>query len=361
MMQYNTAIPIAKNQEGQIISLLPECEINGITGVTGPPGAGKTMLLTYATRILMQSYPVITMSPHEDLASALGGGLMVTEDGIGPYSINPVALTTASLQRNGAVGSVNKIIDNLERSGAKFGSQQRGLLFNILLNAAKELSSWDPLDGHHPRMTLISLTDALSEEAKNAATSRSRDIAETLLTRLMPLASMPIFTGGNELDAAAMIQHKTVFNLSRMKGTGRTLVCDTILGMIIDHAFSLAPISHGQNKIRLFINIDEAKILFGDKDRKNDIDHPINVLATEGRKFGIGLILASQRAEHFSEDFLCNAAANIVLGPVTDAREKKKLGSIYGLDKSAIDQLSVRGSVYISSSLIPGNVYTPLL
>lgn len=360
MIPHKPAIPIAKDAMGQIILLSPESEINSITGVSGPPGAGKTILLTYITRILMHSYPVITLSPHEDLASAFGGGITITEDGIGPYSINPVALTIAGLHRSGIVGSVNRIIDILERTGPKFGSQQRGLLFNILLKAGHELSSCDPLDGPPPRMTLISLTEALSEEAQNATSSRSRNVAETLLSRLKPLASMPVFTGNNELDPSNLIQHGAVFNLSRMKGTGRTLVCDALLEMIIDKVLSLGPIPHGQRKNRVFINIDEAKVLFGDKDRKNDIDHPINVLATEGRKFGVGLILASQRTEHFSEDFISNAAVNIVLGPVTDAREKKKLCTVYGLEKSAIRQLSHRGSVYISSGCIPANVYSTL-
>lgn len=359
-MYYNPAVPIAKDEEDQIIFLSPESETNGIIGITGASGAGKTILLTYTTRTLKQSHPVIAMSPHEDFANACGGVIMVTEDGIGPLSINPVALTTSNLHRYGSVGSVNRIIDNLERAGTKFGSQQRGLLFDTLEKAAREVSSADPLDFQPPRMTLVSLVETISEKAKNAATSRSRDVADSLLTRLKPLASMPIFTGENELNPAKLVQQGAVFNFSKMKGTGRTLVCDTLLGLIIDQMFSLGPVPHGQRKQRVFINIDEAKILFGNKERKNDIDHPINVLATEGRKYGVGLILASQRTEHFSEDFLSNAAVNIVLGPVTDAREKKKLCSVYGLDKSSINKLSHRGSVYILSSRIPGNVYTRL-
>ena len=56
------------------------------------------------------------------------------------------------------------------------------------------------------------------------------------------------------------------------------------------------------------IVVDEAH-LFMDKDGNN----MINRIAKEGRKFGVGLIAASQSPKHFSEDFLSLVAAKIIL------------------------------------------------
>jgi DNA helicase HerA-like ATPase len=54
--------------------------------------------------------------------------------------------------------------------------------------------------------------------------------------------------------------------------------------------------------------LDEAKRFFTDEP-----DNPINIIATEGRKFGLALVCASQSPTHFSEDFLSNVATKILL------------------------------------------------
>ena len=45
----------------------------------------------------------------------------------------------------------------------------------------------------------------------------------------------------------------------------------------------------------------------------DEADNPINSIATEGRKFGLSLLCASQSPTHFSEDFLANVATKILL------------------------------------------------
>ena len=67
----------------------------------------------------------------------------------------------------------------------------------------------------------------------------------------------------------------------------------------------------GKNQalLRDVLIIDEAHLFF--RDDQNNI---INTIAKEGRKFGLGLVCASQSPTHFSEDFLANVATKIVLG-----------------------------------------------
>jgi hypothetical protein len=55
--------------------------------------------------------------------------------------------------------------------------------------------------------------------------------------------------------------------------------------------------------------IDEAHLFF--RDDQNNI---LNTIAKEGRKFGLGLVCASQSPTHFSEDFFSNVATKVVLG-----------------------------------------------
>lgn len=56
--------------------------------------------------------------------------------------------------------------------------------------------------------------------------------------------------------------------------------------------------------------VDEAHMLAS----ADDPEHPLNCIAREARKFGLGLLCASQSAEHFSIDFMANMATKVLLG-----------------------------------------------
>jgi len=62
---------------------------------------------------------------------------------------------------------------------------------------------------------------------------------------------------------------------------------------------------------------DIQHVVFLDEAHKfinEDSDNIVNVIAKEGRKFGLGLWCASQSPTHFSEDFLTNCGTTILLG-----------------------------------------------
>lgn len=55
--------------------------------------------------------------------------------------------------------------------------------------------------------------------------------------------------------------------------------------------------------------LDEANLFFTDES-----DNIINIISKESRKFGLGLVCASQSPTHFSEDFISNVGTKIILG-----------------------------------------------
>lgn len=57
------------------------------------------------------------------------------------------------------------------------------------------------------------------------------------------------------------------------------------------------------------IVLDEAHMFLND-----DPENPINIIAKEARKFGVGLFAASQSPTHFSDDFVANVSTKIILG-----------------------------------------------
>lgn len=64
-----------------------------------------------------------------------------------------------------------------------------------------------------------------------------------------------------------------------------------------------------QEGVKTFLVIDEAHIFVSPDD-----EHIINVISKEARKFGVGLILASQSFNHFSEDIIANSSTKMILG-----------------------------------------------
>jgi hypothetical protein len=64
-----------------------------------------------------------------------------------------------------------------------------------------------------------------------------------------------------------------------------------------------------QNDVRDIIILDEAHNFFSE-----DEDNITNIIAKEARKFGVGMVCASQSPTHFSDDFLSNVGTKIILG-----------------------------------------------
>lgn len=64
-----------------------------------------------------------------------------------------------------------------------------------------------------------------------------------------------------------------------------------------------------QDDVIELVILDEAHLFSSDEP-----DNPVNVIAKEARKFGLGLFAASQSPTHFSDDFISNVATKIILG-----------------------------------------------
>jgi hypothetical protein len=85
------------------------------------------------------------------------------------------------------------------------------------------------------------------------------------------------------------------------------------------------------SNLRTFIIIDEAKEM-----PKKDYSALSRIMA-DGRKFGLGLIVASQSERHLSADVIGNSATKIVL-PV-DQTEVKKVSNKFRFSESKVAEL----------------------
>jgi len=81
------------------------------------------------------------------------------------------------------------------------------------------------------------------------------------------------------------------------------------VNFILEAIFQRATQRGPQTDVVEIVVLDEAHLFLTD-----DEENPINVIAKEARKFGLGLFAASQSPTHFSEDFLSNVSTKIILG-----------------------------------------------
>lgn len=94
-----------------------------------------------------------------------------------------------------------------------------------------------------------------------------------------------------------------------------------------------------QPTLRRVVALDEGQRFMSD-----DPDNPLNIIATQGRKFGLGLVIGSQSPTHFSEDFLTNCGTVILTG--VHERYQAESARSLGLEKSAMQR--IRGQEVIA-------------
>lgn len=131
----------------------------------------------------------------------------------------------------------------------------------------------------------------------------SRDVLRSVVERLENLNAIGIFRPEPPpFEAAAPVWR---YDLRSLAGDEQKLLVHFRLEELFQRAMERGVQSH----IGEIIVLDEAHRFFAE-----NADHPLNVIAKEARKFGVGLVCASQSPTHFSEDFLANVATKMVLG-----------------------------------------------
>ena len=81
------------------------------------------------------------------------------------------------------------------------------------------------------------------------------------------------------------------------------------VNMLLEQIFERRMQEGVEKNLKEVIVIDEAHMYFSDEP-----ENIINIIAKEARKFGLGLICASQSPTHFSEDFMTNVSCKMILG-----------------------------------------------
>jgi DNA phosphorothioation-dependent restriction protein DptH len=227
--------------------------------------------------------------------------------------INPLQLFPSDAQGPKSVASrVSDIFDAVYQLGAI----QRKVLIDAVLRAfeaagieSEKRSTWTKPS---PPMTALQASlDQLASDKSYPSYKNALNLAARLTTFFM----LTSFTSGEAhwswqtamADAAEKVH---ILQFRGLEGkTQRVLV-----EMLLWHLFAFLR-GRGQNKLSLYCVLDEAHHLsFRD-------GGPIDHLLREARKFGIGIIFASQQPEDFSPAAYSNSASKLVF-QTTDATQR---------------------------------------
>jgi len=344
----------------------PEELMNGITLVTGGSGSGKSETLRgMAAELSSNNIPVVVLDLHGDLDLDFD---TISLDYRGHHSVNPMELTSYSEIDGGPTPHINRLMLQFDYAiRNKLSSTMKSWLRNLLKFAYEQhgIVQSHPERWHNDPPTFDYLLDLIRYPEDRIIASKKPKYMRLLESitsstmmavenRLTPILEHPAFSGHNSIHIEE-IANKPVRILLKPLNTVdmQFMAADTIIRQLYAHTLAKGHITDADpSKFRLFIMIDEVKILTGFRGKKDDPYAILNRLATEARKFGLGLILASQIIGHFGRDIKSNAATKLILRTM-DLDETKRCAKEFKLKVKDLSSLSRPGEGYIVTSTHP--------
>ena len=240
-------------------------------------------------------------APSEFVKWARPVEIYASRDGI---DINPLQIFPTDIL--GPVNVAQRVADTFGRVYTKIGVQQHAVLRQAVLDAmaAEGIVHDDPRSWSRDLPAFESIQHRLQAMAANPLNTQS-NVAATVASHISTMFVFNTFRPtGLPLAWGEMLASKNcVFSL-QLKGLEYSLeraVTEFLLWNLIGFIESMGP-----SPLQCFVVLDEAHRLSFDR------GSPVEKLLREGRKFGLGLILASQQPEDFSQVAFSNTATKLV-------------------------------------------------
>lgn len=329
----------------------PGLEANGFFLILGASGSGKTETLKAVGRhILEHGIPVLVLDFHGDVRVPGLSSVLMSSGTDSWAGVNPLEIDSHRAHEVGLRDQYEAVVDIISRT-IRLGGQQRSVLLEAVAEAYRCAGMREdaPATWHQPPPTLDWVLSILQHWAEAPERTSQRASIRSCISAVQGAFGHPVFSRSHHLVMDDILTMGMRVDLSKAPVGIRTLVADTLLRKVF-RAVALQGETTGEasdlDRFRLFIVIDEVKIL---STLKGDVDDPrliLNLLATEARKFGIGLILASQMSSHFGAEVRGNAATWLVLKPM-DMEQARRNGREIGVMPEQLMELRGHGEGFL--------------
>ena len=246
--------------------------------IIGTSGAGKTYLIKslVAKRVLYEGYSLAVLDwngEYSDLIHFLGGAVLVLG---GNSTINLFHILWQSDKRS--MGNAIEVI----KSAARLDGEEEELLGSLVSELITTVG--------FGQLSIKLIIDRLG--------SSSGNLSKGLSIKLSHLLDNPIFAESTSFDPLSILSGVTSIDLSLLKSdTQRDCVSQSVLYLITNlmHSMEL------NTNARKMLVIDEAWRMFPNRAE-------VGALFREGRKYGLGIVVASQMAEDLNNEILANCS-----------------------------------------------------
>ena len=280
--------------------------------IVGESGSGKTYAtLCLTAELAHRGLPTIIFDyaqgfELEQLEEIYRKYISVQEFRIGEegISLNPLQIFPKDIKGPLSVATrVSDVFDAVYHLGH---IQTKVLIESILATFEKVgILAGDPASWKKDAPNFAQLQLMLDEFASDKAYANAKN-AMTLSARLMPFFMLSSFgsTGRTWSWEGLFADPEYKVHVLQFRGLeGKTQ--NVTLEILLWHLFFYLK-SHGKSKLRIYIVLDEAHHL---SFREGG---PIDLLLREARKFGLGVIFASQQPEDFSQVAFDNTASKLI-------------------------------------------------
>lgn len=342
-------------RDGRKAFWLPGSSINGFFMLLGASGSGKTHALTLmGSQLVTQAIPVFVLDFHGDINFPYLNSVLLSSGYESMYGISPLEIDATNPGKQGLYEQRIAIVEMLHRAVPILSVKQRDILLRAVETAyvMAGIEEFQPYTWQRRPPSFGMIADILRGWANDDEMKPYRQSITGCLTAVSAIFGHPVFNRFKNLSLQDMVSSNWRLDLSHLDESVQVIVAETVLRMIFRSLRARGPIEQSHDdaeRFRLFVLIDEAKILAmggGDPDKRSRI---LNVLATEGRKFGIGLILASQTSAHFGQDVRRNVASRLVL-QATDAADARQNAADIQVSSADLLCLPGKGAGYLRTS-----------
>ncbi len=280
--------------------------------ILGESGFGKTYTVASLSAELAQENVISIVFdygqgfspatlPGEFVAATNPLELHVGRDGV---DINPLQIFPSDL--HGPVNVAQRVADTFARVYKRMGVQQhavvRQAVVDVMVDAGITADAPDSWTADLP--TFGAVQSKLQTYASNPTNPQAR-FAASAASHISTVFVFNTFRqNGRKLSWSDILQADNRTVIIQLKGLEHSLeraVTEFLLWNLIGFIEALGP-----GPLHCFVILDEAhKLSFNP-------GSPVEKLLREGRKFGLGLILASQQPEDFSSVAFANTATKII-------------------------------------------------
>jgi hypothetical protein len=296
---------------------LPNPHLLGI----GASGSGKTQTLkalAWTMRLIYPDVRLIIIDFHGD--QKLPGEIAYPLHMNSPYGINPLIV---DLDVEGGGPDLQAIqVASILRKTLQLGPNQEGLMLNLLkeLYSRKNISQSRPATWINEPPTFANLEDLINYR------STEDDECEKLQIKMAATFTYGIFSRPQPSFSDDPLIRLDVSKLPPQIGA---IAAESLATQILnEHRLK------GEGPLRTMLFIDEAKEMPRSTPTRTAA---IERISMDGRKYGLGMVLASQSERHLSVDVIGNCHTKVIL-PV-DPSEIKKVASKFRVSDQVLASL----------------------